>query len=70
LIGKGSYGSVYLTQINGQQYAQKIQEFMINDDNKYVELLNTIRELTQIIKINQIKSDRLIKTRGIAYDYD
>ena len=52
LIGKGSYGSVYLTQINGQQYAQKIQEFMINDDNKYVELLNTIRELTQIIKIN------------------
>lgn len=43
---------------------------MINDDNKYVELLNTIRELTQIIKINQIKSDRLIKTRGIAYDYD
>lgn len=70
MIGKGSYGSVYLTQINGQQYAQKIQEFMINDDNKYVELLNTIRELTQIIKINQIKSDRLIKTRGIAYDYD
>ena len=70
MIGKGSYGSIYLTQINGQQYAQKIQEFMINDDNKYVELLNTIRELTQIIKINQIKSDRLIKTRGIAYDYD
>ena len=52
MIGKGSYGSVYLTQINGQQYAQKIQEFMINDDNKYVELLNTRRELTQIIKIN------------------